>query len=195
VGFKNRRFPHLLISPTKSASYIQLPNLVRTLTMGCGMSTPSGRRAYKHVYLKTKEYDVFIETVPRRVEPGDRQHAQFPLGPQDPDFRWPTNRRGEPVDIFAARDPKKPMYAGSGKAKKAFVVRRITEHDKNHEMGVQVERDEEGNPMEGAVGMPVGSEYKGQTEGWEPYKKAFGAEFRGGRFFQPQAEIEERNVI
>lgn len=155
--------------------------------MGCGMSTASGRRSYKRVHSKTKEYDVFIERIPRRYEPGDRRHAQYPLGPADVDFRWPTNNRGIPSEEseFAGRDPRKRLCADK-KGRNAFVVRRVTEHDKNHELGKQVERDEAGEPIEGGAQLPMGSRYKGQTEEWEPYKQAFwGAEFRGGRFFEP----------
>jgi hypothetical protein len=151
--------------------------------MGCGMSTPSGRRAYKHAHSKTKEYDVFTEPIPWRIEPGDPRHAQFPLGLSDEAFRWPTNQRGEPSDL-SGRGLKKPMYVTGGKPRKVFVVRRITEHDKNHELGAKVERGEDGNPVKGAVGVPMGSKYRGQREGWAPYK-AFVAEFRGGRFFDP----------
>jgi len=156
------------------------------------MSTASGRRAYKCVHSKTKKYDVFIQMTPHRIESGDRAHAQYSLGPADPDFRWPTNHRGNSSDVaeFTGRDPKKRMYAGSRKARKAIVVRRVTEHDKNHELGGQVERDEEGNPIEGGAEVPMGSRYKGQAEGWEPYKRAFGPEFRGGRFFDPLPKDE-----
>jgi hypothetical protein len=158
--------------------------------MGCGMSTTSGRRAYKRVHSKTKDYDVFIETLPRRVEVGDPSHAQYPLGPADHDFRWPTNPRGVPTE-FSGRDDKKRIYAGKGKARKAFVVRRVTHHDRNHELGMQVERDAEGNPIAGAVGVPMGSKYLGRQAGWQPYKSAFGAEFRGGRFFDPVPKGED----
>lgn len=130
------------------------------------MSTASGRRAYKRVHGKTKEYDIFIETIPRRVEIGDPNHAQYPLGTADHDFRWPTNRRGVPSEL-SGRDLKKRMYAGSGKARKAFVVRRVTHHDRNHELGIQVERDAEGDPIEGAVGVPMGSKYLGRQAGSE----------------------------
>lgn len=86
------------------------------------------------------------------------------------------------------------MYAGK-KAGLALVVRRVTEHDKNHELGKQVERNEEGEPVEGGVELPMGSRFKGQAEGWEPYERAFwGAEFRGGRLFEPppKPETEEQ---
>lgn len=160
--------------------------------MGCGLSTASGRRSYKRVHNKTKKYDIFIERIPRRHEPGDRMHAQYPLGPADVNFRWPTNNHGIPSQEagFAGRDPRKRLYAGK-KARNAVVVRRVTEHDKNHELGVQVERNEEGEPVEGGPELPMGSQYKGQAERWEPYEQAFfGAEFRGGRFFEP---LEEPN--
>lgn len=155
--------------------------------MGCGLSTASGRRSCKRVHSKTKKYDVFIERIPRSHEPGDRRHAQYPLGPADVDFRWPTNRRGIPSNEseFEGRDPRKRLYTGK-KPRNAFVVRRVAEHDKNHELGMQVERKEEGEPVEGGVEMPMGSTYKGQAEGWQPYEQAFwGAEFRGGRLFEP----------
>jgi hypothetical protein len=158
--------------------------------MGCGMSTASGRRAYKRVHSKTKEYDIFIETLPRRVEVGNPSHAQYPLGPANHDFRWPTNRHGIPSEL-SGRDYKKRMYASSKKARKAFVVRRVTHHDRNHELGMQVERDAEGNPIEGAVGVPMGSKYLGRQAGWSPYKSAFGAVFRGGRFFDLVPKDEE----
>lgn len=162
--------------------------------MGCGMSSPSSRRAYKRAHSKTKEYDVFIETIPQRFEPGDRRHAQYPQGPSDENFRWPTNRRGAPTDVaeFSGRDTQKRLHASSGKARKAFVVRRVTEHDKNHELGKQVERDESENPVEGGMELPMGSRYKGQVAGWEPYRRAAGVEFRGGRVFEP-VEAEKQD--
>ncbi|TID12896.1 Phosphate-repressible phosphate permease [Venturia nashicola] len=160
--------------------------------MGCAISTASGRRSYKRVHSKTKEYDVFIEKIPRRHEPGDRRHAQYPLGPVDSDFRWPTNNRGIPSkeSEFAGRDPRKRLYAGK-KARNAFLVRRVTEHDKNHELEAQKERNEEGGPAEEGLVLPMGSRYKGQAEGWEPYERFLGAEFRGGRFFEPLSKAED----
>jgi hypothetical protein len=81
--------------------------------------------------------------------------------------RWVKKKKeyqpGEPIPAHI--NPLTGESKDMRKPKMAFVVRRPDAHDDAHERG------ELGKKMVGQV--------------WTPYKRAFGAEFRGGRFFDP----------
>jgi hypothetical protein len=128
------------------------------------MTSASGRRA--HARVKNGTHSVFIEKFPRRYPYGHPQWVKEKKG-QNPQYG--------PGDAIPAHiDPSTEQPKDARKPRMAFIVRRPDAHDEAHERG------------------ELGARMVGQV--WTPYKRAFGAEFRGGRFFEP-GHIEETERI
>lgn len=120
------------------------------------LATGSGGRSYNRVKAGQGggEYDIFIEQWPRRYRPGHPNYV-------------PPIPHGEPLQpgqaIPAHIDPTTGKPKSSRIPRAAFVVRRKTEVDNQHERG------------------ELGHKYKSGQ--WNHYHSAGGAQFRGGRFF------------
>jgi hypothetical protein len=117
------------------------------------MTSPSGRRT--HARVKAGTHSVFIEKFPRRYPYGHPLWVEEKKGPN------PQYQPGEPVPAHISPITGQPK--DGRKPRMAFVVRRPDPYDNAHERG------------------ELGGRKVGQV--WTPYQTVFGAEFRGGRFF------------